>query len=76
MLAKFTGEKKGFSLIAQMCVNFAFLVCRCNIEGEVYGGAVTLWWGRYEGALMKAVQGHYGINNHFSQKKCFPHRIL
>ena len=43
MLAKFT-EKKGFSLIAQMCVNFAFLVCRCNIEGEVYGGAVTLWW--------------------------------
>ena len=26
---------------------------------------------RYEGALMKAVQGHYGINNHFSQKKRF-----
>ena len=23
---------------------FAFSVCRCNIEGEVYGGAVTLWW--------------------------------
>ena len=25
--------------------SFAFSVCRCNIEGEVYGGAVTLWWG-------------------------------
>ena len=23
---------------------------------------------RYEGALMKAVQGHYGINNHFRQQ--------
>ena len=23
---------------------------------------------RYEGALMKAVQGHYGINNHFRKQ--------
>ena len=30
----------------EKCVStFAFSVCRCNIEGEVYGGAVTLWWG-------------------------------
>ena len=61
----------------EKCVStFAFSVCRCNIEGEVYGGAVTLWWGRYEGALMKAVHGHYGINNHFRQQTCFPQRIF
>ena len=52
---------------AKKCVS-SFAFCRCNPEGEVYGGAVTLWWGRCEGALMKAVQGHYGINNHFSQQ--------